>query len=79
MSRNGAELISFGRGGKFTIRLLKPVTPLLYESLLLSLIGDQFDEADAVVGCVLSVRQTEDILSVWVEEEGEGVRGGGLR
>jgi len=66
-------------GGKFTLRLIHPITPLLYESLLLSLIGDQFDEADAVVGCVLSVRQGEDILSVWVEEEGEGVRSGALR
>ncbi len=66
-------------GGKFTIRLVHPITPLLYESLLLSLIGDQFDESDAVVGCVLSVRQGEDILSVWVEEEGEAVRSGALR
>jgi translation initiation factor 4E len=45
----------------------------------MALIGDQFEESDGVVGCVLSVRQTEDILSVWVEEEGEGVRGGLLR
>lgn len=66
-------------GGKFTIRLLHPATPVLYEALLFALIGDQFDEADNVVGCVLSVRQTEDILSVWVEEEGEGVRSGALR
>ena len=66
-------------GGKFTLRLVHLITPLLYELLLLSLIGDQFDEADAVVGCVLSVRQGEDILSVWVEEEGESVRTGALR
>lgn len=66
-------------GGKFTIRLLHPVTPVLYESLLFALIGDQFDESDNVVGCVLSVRQTEDILSVWVEEEGDAVRSGALR
>lgn len=66
-------------GGKFTIRLLHPITPALYESLLFSLIGDQFDESDNVVGCVLSVRQTEDIMSVWVEEEGEAVRSGALR
>ncbi|GMK57704.1 hypothetical protein CspeluHIS016_0405380 [Cutaneotrichosporon spelunceum] len=66
-------------GGKFTIRLLHPVTPVLYESLLFALIGDQFDESDNVVGCVLSVRQTEDILSVWVEEEGDSVRSGALR
>ncbi|KAL7418955.1 hypothetical protein Q5752_006639 [Cryptotrichosporon argae] len=66
-------------GGKFTLRLLHPITPVLYETLLLALIGDNFDERDAVVGLVLSVRQTEDILSVWVEEEGEGVRSGALR
>lgn len=66
-------------GGKFTIRLLHPITPVLYESLLFALIGDQFDESDNVVGCVLSVRQTEDILSVWVEEEGDAVRSGALR
>ncbi|WRT63544.1 uncharacterized protein IL334_000449 [Kwoniella shivajii] len=66
-------------GGKFTIRLLHPVTPLLFESLLLALIGDQFDETDNVVGCVLSVRQAEDILSVWVEEESDSVRSGALK
>ncbi|WWD22291.1 hypothetical protein CI109_106782 [Kwoniella shandongensis] len=66
-------------GGRFTIRLVHPITPLLYESLLLALIGDQFEESDNVVGCVLSVRQAEDILSVWVEEESDGVRNGALK
>lgn len=74
-----ALVCSWNSGGKFTMRLLHPVTPLLFETLLFALIGDQFDESDAVVGCVLSVRQPEDILSVWVEEEGEGVRTGALR
>ncbi|WVR03426.1 hypothetical protein IAU60_000417 [Kwoniella sp. DSM 27419] len=66
-------------GGKFTLRLQHPITPLLYESLLLALIGDQFEESDNVVGCVLSVRQAEDILSVWVEEESDSVRSGALK
>ena len=66
-------------GGKFTLRLAHPITPFLYETLLFSLLGDQFDDSDAVVGCVLSVRQTEDIMSVWVEEEGEAVKSGALR
>lgn len=52
---------------------------MLFESLLFALIGDQFEESDGVVGCVLSVRQSEDILSVWVEEEGDSVRNGSLR
>lgn len=79
MSLECAAFELTGSGGKFTIRLLHPITPALYESLLFSLIGDQFDESDNVVGCVLSVRQTEDIMSVWVEEEGEAVRSGALR
>ncbi|OWZ68750.1 hypothetical protein AYX15_00478 [Cryptococcus neoformans] len=66
-------------GGRFTIRLVHPIVPVLYESLLFSLVGDQFDEADNVVGCVLSMRQAEGILSVWVEDEGENVRNGSLR
>ncbi|TYJ51848.1 hypothetical protein B9479_007566 [Cryptococcus floricola] len=66
-------------GGRFTIRLVHPITPVLYESLLFSLIGDQFDESDHVVGCVLSVRQAEGILSVWVEEESDAVRNGALK
>jgi translation initiation factor 4E len=71
------ELI--GSGGKFTLRLVHPVTPILFETLLFGLIGDQFDESDNVVGCVLSKRGPEDILSVWVEEEGESVKSGQLR
>ncbi|KAI9636010.1 translation initiation factor eIF 4e-like domain-containing protein [Dioszegia hungarica] len=66
-------------GGKFTIRLVHPITPLLFESLLFALIGDQFDEEDRVVGCVLSARQPEDLISVWVEDEGEALRSGALR
>ena len=75
-TRDGADRPS---GGKFTLRLAHPVTPILYETLLLSLLGDQFDDADGVVGCVLSVRLVEDILSVWVEEEGDSVRSGELK
>jgi len=73
----GSRLID--SGGKFTLRLVHPVTPILFETLLFGLIGDQFEESDNVVGCVLSKRGTEDILSVWVEEEGESVKSGQLR
>lgn len=66
-------------GGKFTIRLVHPITPVIYESLLFALIGDQFDEEDRVVGCVLSARQQEDLISVWVEDEGDALRSGALR
>lgn len=35
----------------------------------MSLIGDQFDEEEGIVGMVLSVRGQEDILSVWSDRE----------
>lgn len=78
-SRQVQTRLTTNSGGKFTLRLLKPVTPILFESLLFALIGDQFAETDSAVGCVLSVRQAEDILSVWVEEEGEAVKSGALK
>lgn len=68
-----------GSGGKFTIRLVHQITPVLFESLLFAMIGDQFEESDSVVGCVVSHRNGEDILGVWVEEEGEAVKSGQLR
>lgn len=43
------------------------------------MIGDQFEDSDSVVGCVVSHRNGEDILGVWVEEEGEAVKSGQLR
>jgi translation initiation factor 4E len=61
------------------LRLVHQITPILFETLLFGLIGDQFEESDNVVGCVLSKRNGEDILSVWVEEEGESVKSGQLR
>ena len=60
------------------MRLVHAITPILFETLLFGLIGDQFEESDNVVGCVLSKRNGEDILSVWVEEEGYGEGVGGV-
>jgi translation initiation factor 4E len=68
------------RGGRFTIKLVQPITPILFETLLFGMIGDQFEESDSVVGCVVSKRSPDgDILSVWVEGEGESVKSGQLR
>ena len=68
-------------GGKWIIRLRKGVADRLWEDLVLAVIGDQFesvvDPADAstvdsadgdwpeVCGCTISVRQNEDIISLW--------------
>lgn len=75
-------------GGKWIIRLKKGIADRLWEDLVMSIVGDQFDEcrskirtsgipsetddedADGaewpeICGCTISVRQHEDIVSVW--------------
>jgi translation initiation factor 4E len=58
-------------GGKWVVRVKKGVADRLWEDLLLSLIGDQFgDVRDEVCGAVLSMRNGEDILSIWTRTDG---------
>lgn len=66
-------------GGKWIIRLRKGIADRLWEDLVMAVIGDQFDECagrdDAgagdgvhypeICGCTISVRQHEDIVSIW--------------
>ena len=59
------------RGGKWIVRLRKGVADRYWEDLLLAIVGDQFAEAsEEVCGAVLSVRNGEDILSVWARADG---------
>ena len=59
------------KGGKWIVRLKKGVADRYWEDLLLALIGDQFNEAsEEVCGAVLSVRNGEDILSIWTRTDG---------
>jgi translation initiation factor 4E len=86
-------------GGKWIIRLKKGVADRIWEDLVLSIIGDQFDECTTrdqdegkaevgahdsgseggenpgewpeICGATLSVRQSEDILSVWNRVDGD--------
>lgn len=58
-------------GGKWILRLKKGVADRYWEELLLALIGDQFTEAsDEVCGAVVSVRQGEDVISIWTRQNG---------
>jgi translation initiation factor 4E len=60
-------------GGKWILRLRKGVADRVWEDIVLALVGDQFagvappheDEWPEICGCTISVRQSEDILSVW--------------
>lgn len=59
------------KGGKLVVRMKKGVADRYWEDLLLSLIGDQFGEAgEEISGAVLSMRNGEDILSLWIKTSG---------
>ncbi|KAK1761028.1 translation initiation factor eIF 4e-like domain-containing protein [Echria macrotheca] len=61
-------------GGKWIVRLRKGVADRYWEDLLLAIIGDQFSEAgEEVCGAVLSVRNGEDIISIWARIGGQRV------
>lgn len=61
-------------GGKWVLRLKKGVADRYYEDLLMACVGDQFgDETDEVCGVVLSVRNGEDVLSIWTRSSGQKV------
>ncbi|TVY47813.1 Eukaryotic translation initiation factor 4E type 2 [Lachnellula occidentalis] len=59
------------KGGKWIVRLKKGVADRYWEDLVYAIIGDQFAEAsEEVCGAVLSVRNGEDILSIWTSVDG---------
>ncbi|RKF63930.1 Eukaryotic translation initiation factor 4E type 2 [Erysiphe neolycopersici] len=59
------------KGGKWIVRLKKGISDRFWEDLVFAIIGDQFAEAsDEVCGAVLSVRNGEDILSIWARNDG---------
>lgn len=66
-------------GGKWQIRLRKGIAARLWETLILAIIGDQFHgplsegvAPDELCGAVISMRQHEDVLSVWNRTSGDG-------
>lgn len=59
-------------GGKWIVRLKKGLASRYWENLVLAIIGDQFDVGSEICGAVLSIRSSEDILSVWNQSADEG-------
>ena len=47
------------------VRLKKGLASLYWEDLVLAIIGEQFDVGSEICGAVVSIRGTEDIISVW--------------
>ncbi|KAG2300232.1 hypothetical protein Bca4012_011825 [Brassica carinata] len=66
-------------GGKWVIRFSKGVSARFWEDLLLALVGDQLDDSDNICGAVLSVRFSEDIMSVWIRSASDHQAVMGLR
>ncbi|KAG9295181.1 hypothetical protein G9A89_006162 [Geosiphon pyriformis] len=59
-------------GGKWIVRLKKGLASRYWESLVMAVIGDQFDVGTEICGAVLSIRSSEDILSLWTQSANEG-------
>lgn len=61
-------------GGKWILRLKKGLASRLWEGLVLAVIGDQFDGllSDEICGIVISIRNGEDILSLWNKTASDG-------
>ncbi|ORY07441.1 eukaryotic translation initiation factor 4E [Basidiobolus meristosporus CBS 931.73] len=59
-------------GGKWIIRFKKGLASRYWENLVLAVIGDQFEVGSEICGAVLSIRHSEDILSVWNRSAHEG-------
>ncbi|KAJ3095015.1 Eukaryotic translation initiation factor 4E type 2 [Phlyctochytrium planicorne] len=53
------------QGGKWMVRLKKGLASRFWENLVLAIISDQFDVGNEICGAVISIRHSEDILSVW--------------
>ncbi|KAG0318846.1 Eukaryotic translation initiation factor 4E type 2 [Dissophora globulifera] len=60
------------KGGKWIVRLKKGLASRYWEDLVMAVIGDQFNVGDEICGVVLSIRSTEDILSLWNQSADEG-------
>jgi len=52
-------------GGKWMIRLKKGLASRYWEALIIAIVSEQFDIGREVCGAVLSMRHSEDILSLW--------------
>ncbi|KAJ3177071.1 Eukaryotic translation initiation factor 4E type 2 [Irineochytrium annulatum] len=59
-------------GGKWIVRLKKGLASRYWENLVIALISEQFDVGSEICGAVISIRHSEDILSVWNLNAGAG-------
>uniref|UniRef100_A0A1I7X497 eIF-4F 25 kDa subunit n=1 Tax=Heterorhabditis bacteriophora TaxID=37862 RepID=A0A1I7X497_HETBA len=53
------------KGGKWILRLKKGLASRVWENLLLAMVGEQFLVGEEICGAVCSIRNQEDIVSLW--------------
>jgi len=68
-------------GGKWSAHLRKHLSARLWEQLLLAVIGESFSDIgeDEVTGITLSVKNGEDVLSIWNRHGKDGRKGLGIK
>eukprot|EP01097_Dermamoeba_algensis_P001080 TRINITY_DN1409_c0_g1_i1.p1 TRINITY_DN1409_c0_g1~~TRINITY_DN1409_c0_g1_i1.p1 ORF type:complete len:202 (-),score=29.04 TRINITY_DN1409_c0_g1_i1:129-734(-) len=52
-------------GGKWILRIKKGLASKYWEDLVLAIVGEQFEVGDEICGAVVSIRYSEDIISIW--------------
>lgn len=52
-------------GGRFSLRISKGYANILWEDLILALIGEQFECENEITGIVLSIKPAADIIAIW--------------
>lgn len=52
-------------GGKWMLKLKKGIASRYWEEVVLAIIGEQFDVGAEICGAVITIRNGEDIISVW--------------
>ena len=65
------------QGGKWLIRVKKEFSDRLWEDLLLAIVGNQFESSGGygeVCGAVISIRETHDVISLWIKSTNKIVR-----
>ncbi|KAL9646127.1 hypothetical protein ABK040_008005 [Willaertia magna] len=52
-------------GGRWMLRCKSGYSARIWEDLLLAFVGQQFQDSDDINGCVISIRENHDIISIW--------------
>lgn len=66
-------------GGRWIVRVGKGQTSRCWENLILAMLGEQFMVGKEICGAVVSIRYTEDIISLWNRTASDTMTTGRIR